>query len=548
MPVTKVVTVDQMRAVEAAADQAGITYAMMMDAAGHAVAEHVLARLDAPAEHKVVVLCGSGNNGGDGLVAAHRLAEAGASVAVYATQPLDESDPKVQRLRSKGLLVVDAENDQRWRVLKNLMGGVTVIVDAVFGTGVRLPLKGKPADLLRQVSKSLEDRPGDRPLVVAVDCPSGLNCDTGALDGLALPADVTVTLAAAKPGLLRFPGAEAVGDLVVADIGLDGRGLPELESVKVELATADAVQALFPPRPRNAHKGTFGRVLVVAGSVNYTGAAYLSAAAAYRVGAGLVTVAVPAPLHAILAGQLPEATWILLPHELGVISASAVDMLRQAYAKTQALLLGPGFGTEKETAAFVRRWLGVDDAPGQRRGHMGFLAPAAASAAEPPATMPPLVVDADGLKLLTEVDGWAARLPRDTVLTPHPGEMAVLTGMDKEAIEADRLGVAQKYAAEWGQVVVLKGAFTVVAAPDGRATIQPFATPALARAGTGDVLAGAIAGLLAQGLTPYAAAVAGAYAHGLAGLKAAEALGSAASVLAGDVLAGLTEAMAVLSA
>jgi NAD(P)H-hydrate epimerase len=545
---TKIVTVEQMRAIEVAADQAGLSFAMMMDAAGNAVAEHVLARLESLADHRVVVLCGSGNNGGDGLVAAHRLAEAGVSVAVYATQPFDESDPKVQRLRAKGLLLVDAENDQRWRVLKNLMGGVTVLVDAVFGTGVRLPLKGKPADLLRQVRKALEDRPGERPLVVAVDCPSGLNCDTGALDVLALPADVTVTFAAVKMGQLMFPGADAVGDLAVADIGLEGRALPELEGLSLELATAESVSVLLPARPRNAHKGTFGRVLVVAGSINYTGAAYLAGAAAYRVGAGLVTLAVPEPLHAILAGQLPEATWILLPHDLGVIAGSAVDVLRPAYAKTQALLIGPGFGTEKQTAAFVRRWLGVEDAPGARRGQLGFVASTSVMPEDQAAAVPPLVADADALKLLAEIDGWARRLPRETVLTPHPGEMATLTGLDKDTIESDRLGLARKFAAEWGHVVVLKGAYTIVAAPDGRATVQPFATAALARAGTGDVLAGAIAGLLAQGLAPYTAAVAGAYVHGLAGVAAAQSLGSAASVVAGDVLEGLIEALAELSA
>ncbi|MCC7359562.1 MAG: NAD(P)H-hydrate dehydratase [Anaerolineales bacterium] len=543
---TKIVTVDQMKVIEAAADQAGVTYAMMMDAAGNAVAEHVLARLEALDDDKIVVLTGSGNNGGDGLVAAHRLAEAGASVSVYAAKPLDESDPKVQRLRQKSIFVADAENDTRWRVLKNLMGGVTVLVDAVFGTGVRLPLSGKAADLLKQVGKHLAERDSPRPLIVAVDCPSGLNCDTGELDPLTLAADATVTFAAVKRGQLVFPGAEAVGDLAVADIGLEDRALPELESVALDLATEDAVRALLPARPRYAHKGTFGRVVVAAGSVNYTGAAYLSGAAAYRVGAGLVTLAVPMPLHAILAGQLPEATWLILPHELGVIAASAADVLREALPKAQALLVGPGLGLEKETAAFIRRLLGVEVA-GARHGSFGFLAPAAAEA-DPPAALPPLVVDADGLKLLAQIEGWAAKLPRATVLTPHPGEMAVLTGLDRNALEADRVGAAQRFAAEWGHVVVLKGAYTVVAAPDGRATLQPFATAALARAGTGDVLAGAIAGLLAQGLAPYEAAVTGAFLHGLAGTLAAQRLGSTAAVLAGDVLAGLIEAQADLAA
>lgn len=545
---TKIVSVDQMKAIEAAADQAGITYAMMMDAAGNAVAEHVLARLDTPAEDKIVVLVGAGNNGGDGLVAAHRLAESGATVSVYAAKPLDDTDPKVQRLRAKGLFIADAENDTRWRVLKNLLGGVTVLVDAVVGTGVRLPLTGKAADLLKQTAKYLADR-DDRPLIVAVDCPSGLDCDIGALDPLTIAADATVTFAAVKRGQLAFPGAEAVGDLAVADIGLDARALPELDSVRLELATEDEVRALLPARPRHAHKGTFGRVVVAAGSINYTGAAFLSAAAAYRVGAGLVTLAVPMPLYAILAGQLPEATWLILPHEMGVIAAPAADVLREVYGQTQALLVGPGLGLEKETAAFIRRWLGADDAAGHRRGSLGFLSPTLpVTEGDSAPAMPPLVVDADALKLLAQNEGWAAKLPRPAVLTPHPGEMAVLTGLDKDAIAADRIGVAQKYAAEWGHVVVLKGAYTVVAAPDGRTTVQPFATAALARAGTGDVLAGAIAGLLAQGLKPYEAAVAGAFLHGLAGGLAAEALGSTAAVLASDVLEGLIEAQAELSA
>ena len=371
----KIVTISEMKSIEAAADNAGLTFAMMMDSAGQAVAEQILARVSKVSEAKVVVLCGSGNNGGDGLVAANRLAEAGAAVSVYSLKPLDETDAKVQRLREKGLLLVDAENDQRWRVLKNLMGGVTVLIDAVFGTGARLPIKGRPADLLKQVAKLLLERTGEPPLRVAVDCPSGLDCDTGALDANALPADVTVTFAAAKRGQFAFPGAEAVGELEVVDIGIDGIKLPQLDNLKITLATSDLVRGLLPARPRNAHKGTFGRVLVAAGSVNYTGAAYLSAAAAYRVGAGLVTLAVVPPVYGILAGHLPEATWLMLPHEQGVIAGGAVDVLRANYARTQALLVGPGLGMERETGEFMERWLGADKAPGQRHGQFGFVSP-----------------------------------------------------------------------------------------------------------------------------------------------------------------------------
>jgi ADP-dependent NAD(P)H-hydrate dehydratase / NAD(P)H-hydrate epimerase len=544
----KIVTISEMKGIEAAADKAGLSFAMMMDSAGQAVAEHILARTTAVSDSKVVVLCGSGNNGGDGLVAANRLAEAGAAVSVYALKPLDETDAKVQRLREKGLLVVDAENDQRWRVLKNLLGGVTILVDAVFGTGARLPITGRPADLLKQVKKLLDERPGEQPLRVAVDCPSGLDCDSGALDPNALAADLTVTFAAAKRGQFAFPGADAVGELVVADIGINDLKLPELENIKLTLATQDLARELLPPRPRNAHKGTFGRVLVAAGSVNYTGAAYLSGAAAYRVGAGLVTLAVVPPVYGILAGHLPEATWLMLPHEQGVITGAAADVLRANYAQTQALLVGPGLGMERETGDFVRRWLGADEKAGQGRGPFGFVPSPAGQTGEAgdQPKMPPAVVDADGLKLMAQVDGWWQLLPANTVLTPHPGEMGVLTGMDKDAIEADRIGTAQKFAAEWGAVVVLKGAFTIVAAPDGRTVMQPFATAALARAGTGDVLAGAIAGLLAQGLPPFEAAVAASFLHGQAGVLVAAAMGTTASVLASDILEGLIEALADL--
>ncbi len=540
---TKIITIEQMKAIEAAADKAGVTYAMMMEAAGTAVAQAVLARLENLADHKVVVLCGSGNNGGDGMVAAYHLAEAGVgSVALYFSKMPDENDPNLQRVREKSLFVVDAENDLRWRVLKNLMGGVTVLIDAVFGTGVRLPLKGKPADMLKQVSALLEER-ASLPLRVAIDCPSGLNCDTGELDDASLPADVTVTMAAAKLGQFVFPAAAAVGQLIVADIGIKP-DFPELAAVKLELGTAEAVRARLPTRPRDAHKGTFGRALIAAGSVNYTGAAYLAGAAAYRIGAGLVTLAIPTPLYPILAAQLPEATWVMLPHEMGVIASGAVDVLSKELDKSQALLVGPGFGLEKETAAFLRRLLRAEETGS--KGHMGFFTRGEAEAAEksPAAVaLPPLVVDADGLKLVAQIENWPKLLPPGTILTPHPGEMAALTGLDKDAIQSDRIGMAQKFAVEWGHIVVLKGAFTVVAAPDWRATVQPFATAALARAGTGDVLAGAIVGLLAQGLAPYDAAVAGAYLHGLAGILAARALGTTASVLASDVLEALPEAL-----
>ncbi len=512
------VTLAEMQTIEAAADRAGVSYAALMENAGQAVAQAVLRRIEAPARHKILVLCGKGNNGGDGLVAAYHLAEAGATVSIYTPQPLAEADPNLQRVRHKGLLVVDAETDQRWRVLKNLLGGVTVLIDAVFGTGVRLPLHGQPAQLLNQVRNDLAKR-AQPPLRVAIDCPSGLNCDTGELDPVALAADLTVTMIAAKRGHFTFPAADFIGELQIADCGVPA-DLPELARVPLTLGDSATARALLPARPRHAHKYTFGRALVCAGSVNYTGAAYLAGEAAYRVGAGLVTLAVPAPLHPLLAPQLPEATWLPLAHLNGALARDAVEALTNALGKYQAVLLGPGWGTAPATATFARHLF--------------------AAHAE---TWPPTVVDADGLRLLAPIDNWPRLLPPHTVLTPHLGELTALTGLDQATLQTNRFDLAPKLAADWGHVLVLKGAFTLVAAPDGRVTVQPFATAALARAGTGDVLAGMITGLLAQGVPPYEAAVAATYLHGLAGELAAQAAGNTASLLARDVLAMVGQAI-----
>jgi NAD(P)H-hydrate epimerase len=357
-----------------------------------------------------------------------------------------------------------------------------------------------------------------------------LDCDTGTLDPAALFADMTVTFAHPKAGLLKFPGAEAVGSLIVADIGIPA----ELaEDVWLEMATPAQICSWLPGRPLAAHKGSFGRALVVAGSVNFAGAAALAGQAATRVGAGLVTMALPAPIQSAVAAHLAEATYLLLPHDLGVIASDAVQVLLNHAGDYQALLLGPGITQEAEPVAFVHSLLGQHSP--ERKGRIGFVA-SSADDDEQRATLPPLVLDADALNALSRVEGWWKALPSDSVVTPHPGEMARLMGSQTRVrdIQADREGVCRRMAQAWGAVVVLKGAFTVVAAPDGRAAGIPFANPGLATAGSGDVLAGAIAGLRAQGMGALESAVAGAYAHGLAGELARADLGDMGMV-AGDL-------------
>jgi NAD(P)H-hydrate epimerase len=316
--------------------------------------------------------------------------------------------------------------------------------------------------------------------------------------------------------------------------------------IQREVAEEDMVAVLLPPRPADAHKGTFGTALIAAGSLNYTGAAYLAGMAAYRSGAGLVTLAIPAPLHAALAGQFPEATWLLLPHEMGVISAQAAEVLTKNIERASALLIGPGLGLEDTTRDFISGFLEGRSVRRKNTSQIGFVRPEQEKQEQKKNTLPPMIVDADGLKLLAKLSDWPRRLSAPAILTPHPGEMAILTGLSVDEIQADREETALRFASEWGHVVVLKGAFTVIAAPDGRSTTIPVAHPALARAGTGDVLAGLIVGLRAQGLEAYEAALAGAWIHARAGMEAADALGGSASVLAGDVLDAIPDVLSEL--
>ena len=563
----KVVTVEQMRAIEEATDAAGVSYAAMMQRAGGAVAEVVRRMVvELPDGGRVVVLVGPGNNGGDGLVAARILAEqTEAEVRACLLKPRDESDQVYADAVDAGVSMTVASEDGDWEMLRQLVTSADILIDALLGTGARLPVEGELKALLENASAAMgrpvEDEWLDAglvwpaapleavergPVVVAVDCPSGLDSDTGELDPAALPADVTVTFAAAKVGQLKFPGAAAVGELVVADIGTPP-DLAELQAVTVEMADGASVGRMLPRRSADSHKGTYGTVLAIAGSANYVGAVGLLGEAAYRVGAGLVTLAIPATIYPMLASSLQEATWILLPQDMGVVNVGALTVLRDEFKKRAgAVLLGPGLGQEEPTETFIR---GLFQGRGQaKRGQIGFVSSAPANPAAPSHEFEigaPLVIDADGLNNLSQIDEWWKLLPAGTILTPHPGEMARLCGTDVEEVLADRSGLVVEKAREWKATIVLKGAYTLVASAEGRLVVIPFATDALATAGTGDVLAGCITGLLAQGMAPFDAAVAGAYLHGLAGRIAGEALNSRATI-ASDVLAALPAALSLV--
>jgi len=539
----KLVSVKEMKSIEREADSNGLTFDQMMENAGQGLAEVINDLLIEDSEREIFGLVGPGNNGGDTLVAMTHLTADGWRARAYLVAR--KKDPLVERFEKAGGEVVFAEEDDKLSSLNAFLQTATIVLDGLLGTGIKLPLKNDFAKILAE-GNSIINNIDERPFVVAVDCPSGMDCDTGEAATECIPADLTVTMAAVKQGQLKMPAYALIGDLQVVDIGLPDN-LNSLNSVQVEVAEANRVSTILPDRELTAHKGTFGTALIVAGSINYTGAALLTGEAAYRIGAGLVAMAVPSPIHGILAGHLAEATWILLPHELGVISAAAAEVLKKNMERATALLIGPGLGVEDTTKDFIQSMFTEKPARENASTRIGFLPGGDKQRQETKNVMPPVVVDADGLKLLASIDNWHKILPPVAVLTPHPGEMSVLTGLSIEEIQKDRQAIANKFANDWGHVVVLKGAFTVIASPDGRMTIIPVASPALARAGTGDVLAGLIVGLRAQGVEAFEAAVAGAWIHAQAGLYAASKLGTTTSVLAGDVLNSVSSILADLN-
>jgi NAD(P)H-hydrate epimerase len=538
-----------MQAIEAAADASGVSYALMMARAGRATADLACQLLpQGLATPRVLVLVGHGNNGGDGLVAARHLAEQGMNVSCYLAR--ERTDNLAEAARSAGVTLLCDDLD----TLRQLAAEADLIIDALLGTGAKPPVRGVVREVLLNVRRAIEARAAqvssdriatsynlhalpsasapNRLRILAVDLPSGIDADSGALDpDCVLRADATITFEAVKYGLLSMPAAEYVGTLHVAPLHLPAT-LPELMAIRHHVVGAQQVAALLPRRPLDANKGTFGKVLILGGSERYIGAAGLAAQAAYRVGAGLVTVAAPKPVVSALAAALLEVTWLPLPNgsEEGekTLTDAAISLSMTEVPDYDALLIGVGMGRAFNAFTLIETIL--TQAEGQ---------------------LPPMVIDADGLNMLATMDEWWAKIPPNTILTPHPGEMARLAKVRAEGgrtpaqvVQADRVRLAMEKAAEWRCLVVLKGAFTVIATPEGEVAVLPFAEPALARAGTGDVLAGMIAGLLAQGLAPFEAALSAAYLHGMSGRLAAS--NTPSSVLAQDVIAQLPNAIAAL--
>ncbi|MSP79230.1 MAG: NAD(P)H-hydrate dehydratase [Dehalococcoidia bacterium] len=511
----KILTSQQMRDVEEAAARRGASLDALMEQAGLAVARQAQTMLDILHGTHVLILVGPGNNGDDGLVAARVLRSWGAAAQTYLCAPRRAEDPKLEAALKEGVQVTDGAADHDLQRLRLLLKDASLVIDAVLGIGSARPLSGSLADVLRMAATARAARRDLR--ILAVDVPTGLNATTGEADLAILPADVTITFGAPKAGQFLFPGAEYVGQLKVSTTGF----LPEwFDSVAApDAITADLVRALLPARSIAGHKGMFGKVFVLAGSQSYLGAAYLACMGAARTGAGYVTLAMPFRLQAILATKLTEATYVTLPETPdGALTPDAPKLIREALNGYDALLIGPGLGQHPATVATVRNLL-LD---------------------EPVTT--PVVIDADALNALAKTERWWERLCAPAVLTPHPGEMARLLNVPLKEVEEHRWNTALESARTWNASVVLKGAFTAVGSPHSLLRVSPFANPALATAGTGDVLAGVIAGLLAQGLPPYDAASAGVYLHATAGELMRQEIGDAGAI-ASDLLPRLPQAL-----
>jgi NAD(P)H-hydrate epimerase len=508
----KVVTAEQMREIDRSAASIGLPAEALMENAGRAVAEGTRKLIGSVIGKHVLVIVGTGNNGGDGLVAGRYLDDWGAEVSLYLCKQRSTDDKNLALALERDITIVQADQDKDFVRLGSLLGASEVVIDAVFGTGRSRAVDGVFKEVLTRVIKSKQENP--KLMVIAVDVPSGLDSDTGAVDPSCPYADATVTLGYPKPGLFNFPGAERAGRVIIADISIP----PNLaENIPTELITEDWVKSVLPNRPLGANKGSFGKILVVAGSINYIGAAYLACMGAARVGAGLITLSTASSLQPILAARMTEVTYAPLPEaEAGIIASKAASVLKRWLPDYDVLLMGCGLGQKAQVAEFVKSVL------------FGLV----------PGSSPALVLDADALNALAQIPNWWQKLSQDAILTPHPGEMARLAGVSVDDVQRQRLEIARKAAVEWRKVVVLKGAYTVVATSDGRARISQVANSGLASAGTGDVLTGVIAGLVAQGLSLFDAAACGVYLHGQAGEMVRREMGDA-GMLAGDLLPAL---------
>jgi len=499
----KVVTGEQMAEIDRLSSEAGVPTLELMERAGEAIVTKAAEMVSGLMGTRLAIICGKGNNGGDGLVAARLLKKYSTQVTVLLVGRAEEltGAPKTNFVRAveAGIQIEEGADGAS---VQRACEAAHLVIDALLGTGIRGPVRGAAAEAIHAMN--LAGRP-----ILAVDVPSGVDADTGEVATEAVRADHTITLGLAKWGLLNYPGAEYAGELTIADIGLPAAAVEAVAS-NMECLDREEVAALLPRRAPTAHKGEAGNVLVVAGSVGYTGAAALCSMAALRTGAGLVTLAIPKSLNDIMEMKLTEVITRPMPETPArTLAIAAVPAILELANNNDVVVIGPGLSLDPETVLLVRELVGK--------------------------LQKPMVLDADALTALAEDTSVLEKTLAPVVCTPHPGEMSRLIGLPTAKVQKARAGLCRRLAHSLGVVVVLKGAATLISDPLERLRVNRTGNAGMASAGTGDVLSGMIGGLIAQGMTPFDAAGAGAYLHGLAGDLAAEEKGLL-GLIASDVL------------
>ncbi len=507
----KITTSEEMRALDAlATDKYGIPSLLLMEHAGLAVAMTASDLLEGAFGSRVLVCAGPGNNGGDGFAAARHLFNHGANVSVlyFGDAAKASPDTRTNMAIVNHMEIPVIENVESYLV-DQIISESDLVVDALLGIGVSSEVREPIAGVIRSINDFAR-------MVLAVDIPSGVNSDTGSICGVGISADATVTFGLPKIGHFVYPGAGKVGRLSVADISIP---VVELEDNGGRAFVLDRfiAGALIPYRPRDAHKGTFGHLAIAAGSVGMTGAAILTAEGALRIGTGLVTLAIPESLNDILEAKITEAMSIPVAEgSARSFCAGSVDAVARLIEDRDAVVIGPGLGRSEDAVSFVKELLPRIDRP--------------------------CLVDADGLYAVAQNTDLLRNHSAPVIVTPHPGEMSLLTGKSISEVQSNRLETARSFATAYGVHVVLKGVGTIVAMPNGVVYINTSGTSGMATGGVGDVLSGIIGGLLAQGCSPQAACCAGVYIHGAAGEIAADNMGEAGMV-AGDVAASIAKAV-----
>lgn len=506
----RVVTAKEMREIDRRTiKDVGVPSLLLMENAGLGVVGIIKEMLGGDEEKRVIIFCGKGNNGGDGMVVARHLFNQGIRVNVYLFGEKGtlkgDALKNFHILEGFGIKVVMIRDKKD---LRNVSEG-DLIVDALLGTGVTGEVGGLLAEIIDWINCSSMS-------VVSVDIPSGLHCDDGSFRGSCVCADQTATMAELKRGLVLPPGRELAGRVTVVDIGAPDFVAQSL-GVKTFIVEEDDVSGRLPVRPATAHKGTFGKILILAGSTGMTGAAVLASRASLRVGGGLTILGIPRDFNPVMEGKLTEVMTKPLPQTpAGTLSLEAEGEIKTLLQWADVLAIGPGLSTEAETAELVRQVVVKAKVP--------------------------MVIDADGINAFSGKASLLEKGEGNRILTPHYGELSRVIGLSLDEISKNRVETARESALRFGSVVVLKGSPTVVASPEGDVYVNPTGNSGMATAGAGDVLTGAIVGLLAQGCSPLDAALCGVFLHGLAGDLGGEILGRR-SLVAGDLVDFLGEAL-----